>query len=266
MRLLPAAAARTGLVLVALLVLLGLGAPLLAGQSPLDQGADALSGPGGGHLLGTDEFGRDLFSRVLYGIRLDVLIAFGAVPLGAVTGIALGLACGAHPALDLVLQRLFDVLLAFTALILGVTLAAILGPGTGAVFWTVAGVNVPLFGRIARDAVLAQKGREYVVAAIALGASRRRILVRHILPNTLDPLIVQCALSLSTAVFIEGAMSFVGIGVTPPDPSLGALLRTSVNFLGENAAYAIGPMVVVTGLVIGFNLLSDGLNKGLSQR
>ncbi|MDV9170027.1 ABC transporter permease [Streptomyces sp. W16] len=265
-RALSAPSARWGLALVVLLVLFGIAAPLLTPYSPLTQGPDALLGPGLQHPLGTDEFGRDLLTRTLYGIRLDLIIAATAVPLGALAGVALGVLCALHPLVDVVLQRAFDVMLAFTALILGVTLAAVLGPGTAAVFWTVVGVNVPLFGRITRDAVRLEKDREYVLAARALGAGRLRILVGDILPNILDALIVQAALSLSTAVFVEGAMSFVGIGVTPPTPSLGALLRTSATFLGDNPAYALGPVTVVVGLVIGFNLLADGLNKGLLKR
>jgi peptide/nickel transport system permease protein len=265
-RALSAPSARWGLALVVLLVLLGIAAPLLTPYSPLTQGPDALLGPGLQHPLGTDEFGRDLLTRTLYGIRLDLLVAATAVPLGALAGVALGVLCALHPLVDVVLQRAFDVMLAFTALILGVTLAAVLGPGTAAVFWTVAGVNVPLFGRITRDAVRLEKDREYVLAARALGAGRLRILIGDILPNILDALIVQAALSLSTAVFVEGAMSFVGIGVTPPTPSLGALLRSGASFLDQNPAYALGPVTVVTGLVIGFNLLADGLNKGLLKR
>ena len=265
-RALSAPSARWGLALVDLLVLMGLAAPLLTPYSPLTQGPDALLSLSPQHPLGTDEFGRDLLTRTLYGIRLDLLIAATAVPLGALAGVTLGVLCALHPALDIVLQRAFDVMLAFTALILGVTLAAILGPGMAAVFWTIAGINVPLFGRITRDAVRLEKDREYVLAAQALGAGRLRILVGDILPNILDALIVQAALSLSTAVFVEGAMSFVGIGVTPPTPSLGALLRSGASFLDQNPAYALGPVTVVTGLVIGFNLLADGLNKGLLKR
>ncbi|MCT9075398.1 ABC transporter permease [Streptomyces fulvoviolaceus] len=265
-RALVAPAARWGLALVLLLTLAGVAAPLLTPYSPLTQGPEALLGPVPQHPLGTDEFGRDLLSRILYGIRLDLLVAATAVPLGGLAGVVLGVLCGLHPALDVVLQRVFDVMLAFTALILGVTLAAILGPGTAAVFWTVAGINVPLFGRIARDAVRSEQDREYVLAAVALGAGRPRILFGEILPNILDALVVQAALSLSTAVFVEGAMSFVGIGVSPPTPSLGALLRTGATFLDDSPAYALGPVAVVVGLVIGFNLLADGLNKGLLKR
>ncbi|MGW9213258.1 ABC transporter permease [Embleya sp. NPDC055664] len=256
----------TGLAIVVLVFAAGLAAPLLATHGPEAQSADALAGPSGAHLLGTDEFGRDLLSRVLHGIRVDVFITAAAVPIGAFIGTAIGLLSGVHRYLDVVLQRLFDIMLAFTALVLGVTIAAIQGPGTTAIVLTVIGVNIPLFGRLARDAVISQRDRDYVIAARVVGTRPTRVLFRHILPNSVDALIVQAALSLSLAVFIEGAMSFVGIGVRPPDPSLGSLLRTSINFLSQNPAYALGPMVVVTALVIGFNLIADGLNKGLLHR
>ncbi|MGN6333177.1 MAG: ABC transporter permease [Motilibacteraceae bacterium] len=255
-----------GALLAGVLLLAGLLAPLIATGDPLAQTAQALHGPGTGHLLGTDEFGRDLFSRVVYGLRQDAFVALLAVPVGGIVGTALGLLGAVTRRLDVVMQRCFDVMLAFTALVMGVTVAAILGPGLRAVILTVALVNVPLFGRLARSAVLGQRHRDYVVAAEVLGVPRRRVIFRHILPNVLDGLIVQAALSLSTAVFIEGAMSFAGIGVTPPQPSLGSLLRTSILFLDQNPAYALGPIVVVTLLVCGFQLLADGLGKGLLRR
>ena len=141
------------------------------------------------------------------------------------------------------------------------TVAAIIGPGLPAVLVTVALVNVPLFGRLTRSAVMSQLSRDYVTAAQVVGVSPIRVMFRHILPNSLDALIVQAALSLSLAVFLEGAMSFVGIGVRPPEPSLGSLLRASTTFLDESPVYAFAPMVVVTALVLGFNLIADGLTR-----
>lgn len=254
-----------GLVTTAILLGAGALAPLLAGD-PLAQGPDALAGPSAAHWLGTDEFGRDLFARVLHGLRQDAVVACVAVPLAAVLGTALGLVSGLSGWLDVVVQRGFDVMLAFTALVMGVTVAAIAGPGMTAVIVTVVLVNVPLFGRVTRAAVFTQKSRDYVVAAELVGGSPARVLLRHVLPNSVDGVVVQAALSLSLAVFIEGAMSFVGIGVRPPDPSLGALLRTSINFLDLNPAYALGPMAVVTLLVLGFQLVADGTGKGLLRR
>jgi peptide/nickel transport system permease protein len=256
-----------GLVIVTVLFAAGILAPWLAPYGVDAQSSNSFAGASGQHLLGTDEFGRDVFSRVLFGIRKDVVVAGLAVPAGAMLGTALGLLCGLHRVLDTVIQRAFDVMLAFTALVMGVAVSATaVGPGLTAIVVTVVLVNVPLFGRLTRSAVNAQRSRDYVVAAEVIGARPGRVMMRHILPNALDALIVQAALSLSMAVFIEGAMSFVGIGIRPPAPSLGGLLRTSTNFLNQNAWYALGPIIVVTALVLGFNLIADGLNRGLLRR
>ncbi|HZA72846.1 MAG TPA: ABC transporter permease [Propionibacteriaceae bacterium] len=256
-----------GLTIVTVLFAAGILAPWIAPYGVDAQSSDSFAGMSSAHLLGTDEFGRDVFSRVLFGIRLDVVVAGLAVPAGVLLGTALGLLCGLHRFLDSVIQRAFDVMLAFTALVMGVAVSATaIGPGLTAIVVTVVLVNVPLFGRLTRSAVRAQRSRDYVVAAEVIGARPGRVLLRHILPNALDALIVQAALSLSMAVFIEGAMSFVGIGIRPPSPSLGALLRSSTNFLSQNPWYALGPIVVVTALVLGFNLIADGLNRGLLRR
>lgn len=255
-----------GLVIAGVIFGSGILAPLLAPYSPYSQEYTAFLAPSWTHLFGTDEFGRDLFSRVLFGIRQDVLVGLVAVPIGAVIGTLLGLISGIWRWLDVVLQRAFDVTLAFTSIVMGVTVSAIVGPGLDAVLITVVLVNIPLFGRLTRSAVQAQRGRDYVVAARVVGVTPMRVLFRHILPNAVDSLIVQAALSLSLAVFLEGAMSFVGIGVRPPEPSLGSLLRTSINFLSQSPTYAIAPMVVVSALVLSFNFIGDGLNKGLLRR
>jgi peptide/nickel transport system permease protein len=255
-----------GLVIVVLLLLAGVLAPLLAPYSPTAQGPDALAGPSAAHMLGTDEFGRDLFSRVLYGLRQDVFAALVAVPAGAVLGVLLGLASGVTRWLDTVSQRLFDVMLSFTALIMGVMIASIIGSGEPAIMLTITLVNVPLFGRLTRMSVVSQRQHDYVIAAAVVGNGPVRVLVRHILPNSLVPLIVQFALSMSTAVFIEGSMSYVGIGIQPPAPSLGSLLQESTIFLTQNAWYAIGPMAVITLLVLGFQLIADRLTASLLRR
>ncbi|KQV26005.1 MULTISPECIES: ABC transporter permease [unclassified Microcella] len=253
-------------VIVIIFVSVGLLAPFLPLQSPYLQGGQAFAPPSAEHWLGTDEFGRDLFSRVLFGIRQDALVGVIAVPIGALMGILLGLASGLNRILDAVLQRILDVSLAFSSLVMGIVVAAIVGAGIEAVLITVALVNVPLFGRLTRSAVRSQQVRDYVTAARVTGAGPIRVLVRHVLPNAVDALIVQAALSLSIAVFIEGAMSFVGIGVRPPEPSLGSLLRSSSSFLAIAPLYAIAPMVILTALVLCFNVIGDGLNRRLLRR
>lgn len=256
----------TGLTVAVVILGIGLLAPLIAPHSPYAQDSNAFQPPSSAHWLGTDEYGRDLLSRVMYGIRQDLIVGAVAVPVGAVIGTVLGLVSTSWRWLDTIVQRVFDVTLAFTSLVMGVTVAAIIGPGLPAVLITVTLVNVPLFGRLTRNAVKSLQTRDYVTAARIAGVRPARVLFRHVLPNALDALIVQAALSLSFAVFIEGAMSFVGIGVRLPEPSLGSLLRTSITFLSRSPMYAIAPMVVVTALVVAFNLIGDGLNKGLLRR
>lgn len=255
-----------GLFIVLLFLMLGLLAPVISAYSPLDQSFNPLQGISRHHLLGTDELGRDLLARVLFGIRVDVMVAVLAIPIGALIGCLLGVLSASESWFSTPLQRGFDLMLAFTALIMGMLIAALVGSGVLAVILTVALVNVPLFGRITRSMVVAQMSRDYAVAAMVIGVSRTRLMLRHILPNSLDALIVQAALSFSTAVFIEGAMSFIGVGVRPPDPSLGSILKASINFLSQSPAYSLAPMAVITFLVLGFNLISDGFNQALLKR
>ncbi len=243
----------------------GLLAPLLADAAPTAQSDQALQGPSGAHLFGTDEVGRDLFSRVLHGIRTDLAIILVAVPAAAVAGSLLALlATAARPA-DAVVQRLLDLLLAFPGLILALAITAIMGPGHWPVILVIALAETPGFGRVLRTGIITQQAGEYAVAARVGGAGRARVLVRHVLPNAVDPLIVQFAVSLPVAVFIEGAMSFLGVGVRPPDPTLGGILSQSMPYLADHPSYAVVPLITVTGLVLGFTLIAEALNKGVRR-
>ncbi|XUZ94968.1 ABC transporter permease [Streptomyces araujoniae] len=259
---LSTARARTGLVLVGAVVLAGLLAPHLAGHGPTDQSALSLAGVGTpGHPLGTDDLGRDLLSRVLYGIRADLGIIAVAVPVGAALGCLFALAAAAHPVLDTVVQRIFDLILAFPGLILALAVTAILGPGRLPVVLVIALAEIPAFGRLLRGGILVQREREYVTAARVGGSSGPRVLVRHILPNAADPLVVQIAVSLTVAVFIEGAMSFLGVGVRPPEPTLGSVLSQSMPYLAQAPHFAAGPLITVTALVLGLSLIAEALNR-----
>ncbi|WP_405851472.1 ABC transporter permease [Streptomyces sp. NBC_00090] len=263
---LATARGRTGLALVGLVVLAGLLAPLLAGHGPTDQSALALAGPGTpGHPLGTDDLGRDLLARLLHGIRADLGIIAVAVPLGAVLGCLLALAAAAHPIADTVVQRAFDLVLAFPGLILALAVTAILGPGRLPVILVIALAEIPVFGRLLRTGILVQRSREYVTAARVGGTSGGRILTRHVLPNAADPLVVQIAVSLTVAVFIEGAMSFLGVGVRPPEPTLGAVLSQSMPYLAQAPHFAAGPLVTVTVLVLGLSLTAEALNREIRR-
>ncbi|MEV6770373.1 ABC transporter permease [Nocardia sp. NPDC051030] len=251
-----------GVVLVAVIALAGLAAGVLTKYGPLEQiqGANLL-GPSGEHWLGTDKLNRDLFSRVLHGIRINLLIGFVAVPLGALIGSLAGLLASVNAIADVITQRLFDLILAFPALIFAIALSAVTGPGAHAVIIVIVAAEIPIFGRQIRTAILAVREQAFVEAAEVIGAGTWWTLRKHVLPNVIEPLTVQLALSMSLAVFIEGAMSFIGIGVRPPDPSLGSIISESTANLDANPAFAVGPLLVVSGLTLGFLLIAQALGR-----
>ncbi|WP_436838551.1 ABC transporter permease [Nocardia nova] len=251
-----------GVGLIVIVALAGLGAGLLTEYDPLDQIAGAnLLGPNGNHWLGTDQLNRDVLSRVLHGIRVDLLIVFTAVPLGALIGALVGLAASVNVAADVLAQRVFDLILAFPALIFAIALTAITGPGAHAVFLVIVAAEIPIFGRQIRTAILRIREQSYVEAAEVIGAGTWWTLRKHILPNAVEPLAVQLSLSLSVAVFIDSAMSFIGIGIRPPQPSLGSIIAESISNMDANPAFAIGPLVVVAGLTLGFLLIAQALGR-----
>ncbi|GGR90387.1 MULTISPECIES: ABC transporter permease [Streptomyces] len=263
---LASARGRVGLALVLPVVLAGVLAPLLAGHSPTDQSDLSLAAPGTpGHLLGTDDLGRDLLARLVYGIRADLGIIALAVPLGALLGCLFALLAATHPAVDTAVQRAFDLVLAFPGLILALAVTAILGPGRLPVVLVIALAEIPAFGRLLRTGILVEREREYATAARVGGASPARVLTRHILPNAVDPLVVQIAVSLTVAVFIEGAMSFLGVGVRPPQPTLGAVLSQSMPYLADAPHFAAGPLITVTALVLGLSLIAEALNREIRR-
>jgi peptide/nickel transport system permease protein len=251
-----------GLVLVGAVVLLGLLGPLVAPYGPTEQvpGANLL-GPSAGHWLGTDELNRDILSRTLYGIRADLVVVFAAVPVGAVLGVLLGLVTSWWSVTDVIAQRAFDLLLAFPALILGILLTAFFGPGLLTVGIVIVALEIPVFGRLVRTAVRTVREMPFVEAAQVVGAGPLWVLRKHVLPNSLEPLTVQLAVSMSVAVFIEGAMSFLGLGVRPPNPSLGSLIKDGVRLLHDAPFFAVGPLAVVVALVLGLLLISQSLSE-----
>lgn len=251
-----------GLVLVGIVVALGVLAPLLAPYDPNQQipGANLLP-PGPGHLLGTDEVNRDVLSRTLYGIRADLVVVFVAVPIGAALGVLLGLVTSWWSATDVLAQRFFDLLLAFPTLILAILLTAFLGPGLLTIGVVIVAVEVPVFGRLVRTSVRTVREMPFVEAAQVIGAGPWWVMRRHVLPNSLEPLTVQLAVSMSVAVFIEGAMSFLGLGVRPPAPSLGSLIKDGVRLMYDAPFLAVGPLSLVIALVLGLLLISQSLSE-----
>ncbi|MEU9047945.1 MULTISPECIES: ABC transporter permease [unclassified Kitasatospora] len=255
----------TGLALVGVVALGGLLAPLLTRTDPNAQSALALAGPTADHPFGTDDLGRDLFSRVLHGIGTDLALIVTAVPVGALLGCSAALLAATSRWADLAVQRSFDLLLAFPGLILALAVTAVLGPGRWPVVIVVALAEIPGFGRQLRAGILVQREREYALAARVGGASRARVLLRHVVPNAVDPLIVQTAVALSLGVFIEGAMSFLGLGVRPPEPTLGSILSRSVAYLATDPTFAAAPLAATTALVLGFTLIAEALNRGIRR-
>jgi peptide/nickel transport system permease protein len=257
-----------GLGILGLLILVALLAPLIAPFDPLTQypGLE-LRRPGWPFLFGTDEFGRDILSRVIHGSRISLVVGIVAVALGAAIGISTGLIAGYFGGwLDAVIMRIWDAMLAFPAVMMGIAVVSVLGPGTLNVALTLAIISLPQFSRLARSLVLSEREREYVLAVRCLGGSNLRIILRHILPNLAGPLLVQLSLAMGGAVLAESGLSFLGLGTQPPDPSWGMMLGTGRGYLRQAPWYGIFPGVAIALLLVGLNFLADALRNALDPR
>jgi peptide/nickel transport system permease protein len=257
-----------GLTVFALLFLIAIFAPIVAPYDPLAQdGRAEMVGPSAAHLFGTDELGRDLLSRVIYGARTSLLVGVLAVTLGSLVGVSTGLAAGYVGGwLDTVIMRLWDVLLAFPAILIGIAIAAMLGPGATNAAFALAIISIPQFSRITRASVLGEKQRDYVQAARSVGVREIAIAVRHILPNTVSPFLVQLSLAMGYAVLLEAGLSFLGLGTQPPDPSWGGMLSASRTYLRDAPYYAIFPGIALSLLLLSLNFLADALRDALDPR
>ncbi len=272
-RLLRARLAGVGLVLILLFALSALVAGRLAPYDPNHQEVDqALQGPSLAHWLGTDDLGRDILSRVMYGGQVSLQVGVISVALALVLGTLLGLVAGywSNSLLDQVIMRTMDGLLAFPALILALAIIAALGPSQAGEFpkavWAIAIVGIPVYARLTHGQVLSVREQEYVTAARTVGATHWRIMRRHILPNVIAPLIVQSSLGVATAILVEAALSFLGLGVQPPTPSWGAMLDAGRGYLDTDPWMVIGPGVAIFLAVLGFNFVGDGIRDVLDPR
>jgi peptide/nickel transport system permease protein len=258
-----------GLLLLLLLAAVALLAPWISPHDPIAVDADnARLAPGPGHLLGTDELGRDVFSRVLWGGRISLPVAFVAVAVGLVAGGVTGLAAGYRGgATDLLVMRLVDGILAFPALILAIALVAALGPNLRNAMIAIGVVQIPIYARLTRAQVLQLKSLDFVTAARALGASPARIIARHMVPNLLNPLIVQVSLSAAGAMLAEATLSFLGLSAPPPTPDWGFMINTGQSFLVNGDWWmTVGPGAAICVAVFGFNWLGDALRDALDPR
>ena len=257
-----------GLGLLAVVLLLAVVAPLLSRYSTDEiVGADALSGPSSAHWLGADNLGRDIFVRMAVGYRISLEVAACSVAIGLLGGVPLGLIAGyGGGRVDNLVMRPLDVLMAFPAVLLAIVVMAILGTGLGVLMLAIGVVYIPVLARVTRASTLETSSQLYVEAVRARGAGRRRVVLRHVLPNSIGPVIVQASILLGIAVLLEAALSFIGICVKPPTPSLGAMLSEGRDFMTSSTWIVAVPGVAIAVLVLTFNLIGDGLHAWLDPR
>jgi peptide/nickel transport system permease protein len=252
----------TGLLLVGTIAGAAVAAPLLFPDGYDVQSPDALLGPSLTRPFGTDEVGRSVFVRTIYGVRADLSLVLIAIPIGAIVGTLFGLLGTIHPVAGNAAQRILDIVTGFPSLILGISVALVLDPGWLALLVALSIFTTPQFGRLARSTFLTQQHRDYVLAARMLGVRRRKILTRHMLPFTADAALTQCVAAAAAAIFLESSLSLVGLGIQPPRPSLGVLLNRGARYVDFQKFYVIGPALVLLLLVVGFTLVADELNEG----
>jgi len=267
-RLLRRPRALFGLAVIVLFVAMALGAPWIAPQDPLATSWGAVrKAPSLAHLFGTDEIGRDVLSRVIWGARASLMAGIVSVSISLAIGVPLGMAAGYMGRwVDMAISRVADAMLACPFLILAIALAAFLGPSLANAMVAIGVAATPVFIRLTRAQVMAVKVEDYVTAARAVGNGNLAIALRHILPNIVAPLIVQATLAIAAAVIAEASLSFLGLGQQPPAPSWGSMLNTAKNYV-ENAPWmAIWPGLAIFLLVLSFNLLGDGLRDALDPR
>jgi peptide/nickel transport system permease protein len=261
-------AALVGLAVILFFVGIALAAPLVSPYDPIATDWLAVrKAPSLRHLFGTDEIGRDVLSRVIWGTRASLLAGLVSVSIALALGMPLGLVSGYQGGIvDGVAMRMIDAMLAIPFLILAIALAAFLGPNLTNAMIAIGVSQMPVFSRLTRAQVLAAKHEDYVEAARALGNPDRRILLRHILPNISAPILVQATLAIAMAIIAEASLSFLGLGQQPPAPSWGSMLNTAKNFLSQAPWMAVWPGLAIFSLVLSFNLLGDGLRDALDPR
>ncbi len=258
-----------GAALVLLVLVAAVFAPQIATANPNHQTLSQRLRPPGdeGHLLGTDKVGRDVFSRIVYGSRVSLLVGVVAVSIAAGLGILFGLVAGyAGGWMDLVIGRVIDVVMAFPTILLALAVVAALGPSLMNSIIAIGVASMPRFARVVRGLALSVREREYVTAAAALGGSHLRLVLRHVFPNLVSPLIVLASLGIATAILVEASLSFLGLGVAPPTPTWGSMITDGKQYM-DSAPWISGfSGLAIMLAVLGFNLLGDGLRDLLDTR
>ncbi|MFN2340535.1 MAG: nickel transporter permease [Halanaerobium sp.] len=257
-----------GIIIIILFTLVAFLAPLISPYDPMEQNfIKSFRPPSAEHYLGTDEFGRDVFSRIIYGARISLQIGFVAVFISLILGVSVGLIAGYYGGwIDMAVMRVMDLMLSFPYILLALVIMSILGPGIYNAMVAIGIVYVPQYARIVRSSVLSVKKKEYVMAAKALGANDFRIILKHIFLNSMAPIIIQTTLSIGRAIINAAGLSFLGLGAQPPTPEWGAMLSNGQDFLRNAPWIATFPGIAIALLVLGFNLVGDGLRDAFDPR
>lgn len=261
-------AAVVGLTILVLLMLVAIFAPYIAPYDPYDaQMQFALEKPSAQHLLGCDELGRDVLSRIIYGARISLRVGLEAVAIALGIGIILGALAGYYGGwIDLLIMRVMDVMLAFPSILLAIAFMAVLGRGIDNAVIAIGIVSIPEYARIVRGSVLSVKENDYVMAARAIGNSNNGIIFRHILPNIIAPIVVRATLGISSAILDTAALGFLGLGVKPPDAEWGTMLGMGRGYIWNATHLLTYPGLAITTTVLAFNLMGDGLRDALDPR
>ncbi|MYL65358.1 ABC transporter permease subunit [Bacillus hwajinpoensis] len=260
--------AMVGMGIVLFFILLAIFAGVIAPEGINEQKlGERLQSPSASHWFGTDDFGRDILSRIIYGARISLWVGFFAVLGSAAVGSLLGMVAGYYGKLvDTIISRIFDIMLAFPSILLAIAVVAVLGPSLRNALIAIAIINIPNFGRLVRSRVLSVKQEEYVMAARAVGMRDSRIIFHHVLPNSLAPIIVQGTLAIATAILEAAALSFLGLGAQAPQPEWGKMLADSRSYIIQAPWTVFFPGLAIMLTVLGFNLLGDGLRDALDPK
>jgi peptide/nickel transport system permease protein len=260
--------AMVGLWMVLVFIVVAVLAPLIAPYDPIEQNMQImLEKPSLKHPFGTDEFGRDLFSRIIYGAQISLAIGTVGVLIAVIFGVALGTIAGYFGGwIDNIIMRIMDIFMAFPSFLLALAIVSVLGPGMVNVMIAIGIFSIPNFSRIARSSVISIKNKEFIEATRAMGGTDTRIIIKHLIPNSISPIIVLSTMRIATAIITAAGLSFLGMGAQPPTPEWGAMLSTGREYLRVAPHVSTIPGLAIMFLVLGFNMLGDGLRDALDPK